>query len=98
MNNWISVEDELPTGKVIALYANGFGKPRRIMAEYINRYSVESSMGDGVDDEYSEKDDAYYITEGWYEIIENWDEWRSIKVTDGEVTYWMTLPKPPEDK
>jgi len=96
MMEWISVEDELPDRKVIAFYKNRSGTTRRIMAEYFHRYTVESSMEDGVEDEYSEKNDNYYIVEGWYEIIDNWEDWGSVRVIEGEITHWIPLPKPPE--
>ena len=46
--------------------------------------------------EYSEEDDEYYLLEGWYEVIKNWDDYNSI-VIDDFVTHWMPLPEPPMD-
>ena len=45
--------------------------------------------------EYSELEDAYYVTEGWYELIDNWDEYARIAVNEGVVTNWMPLPAAP---
>ena len=45
--------------------------------------------------EYDEAADTYYVTEGWYECIDNWDDYSSVAVTEGEVTHWMPLPQPP---
>jgi hypothetical protein len=98
MSEWIRVKDKLPDGKVIACYKNRSGKVRRIMAEYFHRYTIESSMDDGVEDEYCEDNDNYYIVEGWYEIIDNWEDWGSVRVTEGEVTHWMPLPEPPKEQ
>ena len=93
---WISVEDRLPDSKVIASYKNRQGKPRTIMAEYYKKYSVESTMEDGVVDEYNEDNDTYYVVSGWYESIENWEDWSSISIEEIKITHWMPLPEPPE--
>ena len=45
--------------------------------------------------EYCEEDDEYYLEEGWYEVIKNWDDYNSIVISD-TVTHWMPLPMPPE--
>ena len=94
---WISVEDSLPETKCIALYKNSLGKPRMVMAEYIKKHTLEASPdcdGEGVS-EYCEEKDIYYYTEGWWEIVENWDEYKFIVIHEGEVTHWQHLPECP---
>lgn len=97
---WISAEDRLPdSGRaVLAYYLNRQGMGRRIRAEYVTRWTVEAEMFDDPDTEcveYSEQADAYYVTEGWYELIDNWGEYSSVSVTEGIITHWMPLPAAP---
>jgi len=44
---------------------------------------------------YSGEDDEYYLVEGWYEVIRNWDDFSSVPIADF-VTHWAEMPKPPE--
>lgn len=98
---WNLAADQLPgSGRaVLAFYLNSHGKGRRIRAEHIARWTVQA---EGLDPdpgtecvEYSEQDDAYYILEGWYELIDNWDDYSRIAVNEGVVTHWMEMPTSP---
>ncbi len=55
----------------------------------------------GADDDmaliYDESEDEYYVPEGWFERIENWDDYTDIAVGDYIVTHWMPLPEPPKE-
>lgn len=98
MSEWISVEDRLPeTGKKVLAYfeykATGFG--RRICANYTPRWTCESDAEADTYDEYNDDDDTYYLMEGWWEQVENWEEYSCCYVTE-EITHWMPLPEPPE--
>ena len=46
--------------------------------------------------EYDEATDCCYTPEGWYEKIDNWGDYSSVAVVEGEVTHWMPLPAPPQ--
>lgn len=97
---WIPVTERLPNcgQAVLAYYLNRQGIRRRIRAEYVTRWTVEAEMFADPDTEcveYSELEDAYYVTEGWYELIDNWDEYARIAVNEGVVTRWMPLPAAP---
>ena len=92
---WISVEKELPDKKVLATYKNNADKNRIIVAEHFKRFEIES-MGESDDyDEYCEYKDAYFYREGWYEQQDNWGEYASIFVNEGDITHWQPLPEPP---
>ena len=102
MSEWISVTERLPdSGKhVLAYYTNSFSKGRRIRAEYIAPKSREVDWECADTDtqcvEHDEESDSFYLTEGWYELMDNWDEYSSIAVVEGVVSHWMPLPKGPE--
>ena len=93
---WISVTESLPDKKCLAYYINELGNERKVCAKYIKKYSEEA----GHDDdwlEYSEADDTYYYPEGWYEMIDNWDDYNFVTINH-QVTHWTPLPSPPTDK
>lgn len=95
---WTSVKDAMPQSgvKVLACYRNSHGNLRRIRAEWTAAKTVESNL-DFDFGEYDEATDCYYAPEGWYECIDNWVEYSSVMVSEGEVTHWMPLPLAPED-
>lgn len=98
MTNWISVFDKLPDAgkKVLATFKNRHGKRRTICGHHVPRWTIESGCDDDdVHDEYNEEKDAYYLCQGWYENIENWGDFTSVHVCEGEVTHWMPLPDAP---
>lgn len=95
---WISVKDKMPEHgvPVLATCKNYYGKSRRIIAEYIERWKEESGYGDDEsNDEYSEELDQFFLKEGWYEKIDNWGDYSSVVVHEGDVEYWMPLPESP---
>jgi len=103
MSEWISVEERLPESgeNVLAYYTNSFSKGRRIRAEYVAPKSREAEWECADPDtqcvEHDEESDCFYLTAGWYELMDNWDEYSSIAVTEGVITHWMPLPPPPSE-
>jgi hypothetical protein len=94
---WVAVTDRLPEGTVLAYYTNSHGKGRRIRARYVKRFTQESEDIDNFDAQYNEDDDTYYDAEGWYELIDNWGDYSSVAVVEGEITHWRELPPPPKE-
>jgi hypothetical protein len=84
-----------PNTKILAHYFNSHGKGRTICAIWVSAKSRSDSSGEEDFTEYDEETDAYYWPEGWYEVIENWDDLGYVKVYEGEVVYWQPLPKWP---
>jgi hypothetical protein len=96
-DGWIPVSERLPEGTVLAYYTNSHGKGRRIRARYVKRFTQESEDIDNFDAQYNEDDDTYYDAEGWYELIDNWGDYSSVAVVEGEITHWQPLPPPPKE-
>lgn len=102
---WISVKDRMPesgkhvlaTCEIRSLY--GYKKQYVCEAYYAEDHSVsEGKYPEDTDCyDYSEEDDEYYLKEGWYEVIHNWDEYWSVVIGDF-VTHWMPLPEPPKEE
>ena len=95
---WTSVKAAMPQSgvTVLAYYKNRNGFERRIRAKWTAAKTVEANAEYGWG-EYDEAADAYWTPEGWYECIDNWDEYSSVMVSEGEVTHWMPLPPAPQD-
>ncbi len=95
---WVPVSARLPEAglMVLAFYVNGAGKPRRIRAKYIADRTCESTDFDGdIGAVYDEASDTYYWPAGWYEQIDNLDDYSAVAVCEGEVTHWMPMPDGP---
>lgn len=96
---WVAVSEKMPEPgvPVLACYTNHLGNTRRIRAFWTPANTTES--GDDSDiGVYDEATDTYYDPAGWYECMDNWDEYSAIFVNEGEVTHWMPLPAAPKPK
>ena len=98
---WNSVKICLPKKgqQVLATYKNSYGRRVTIIASYVREHEEESGYDDDESTyEYCEEDDAYYLKEGWYELIDNWPDYSSVAVCEGEVDYWMQIPEFKEEQ
>ena len=43
-----------------------------------------------------EATDTTYAPEGWYEVIDNFDDCTFVAVSEGVITHWMPLPEAPD--
>ena len=99
---WILASERLPeTGQDVELCC-GFKNYRGDFVRYIciayhvNQYEMRSNEDwDEGCDEYREEDDEYYVLEGWYERIHNWDDYGAVKIYDLALM-WRPLPELPE--
>jgi len=93
---WLPIESA-PKGKPILVhYLNSCGNGRTVKAFYIERFTEEASS-DSENDEYNEADDTYYTLPGWYEMIDNWEDYSSVAI-HSDPTHWMPLPAPPAER
>jgi hypothetical protein len=100
---WISVEEVMPDSGEHCLLAckvtcyNGANYTYVCDGFHVDRWKEQEFYNGSGDQaiEYNEDDDEYYLCEGWYEIIKNWDEYNSVAIDD-TVTHWMHLPEPPK--
>ena len=96
---WINVKDRLPeAGRRVILFQQ-VSEVRKVpvFGFYAPKRAVEYKGGDqwGLDADYVEADDKYYIPEGFYEQIENWDDIAFIAISKNDVTHWAYMPNLP---
>jgi hypothetical protein len=93
---WVKASDSnpLPGRIVLAHYINELGMSRIVRAQWIAENTVEA--GDDLDEvgEYNDADDTYYMPEGWWEQIDNWDNYAQVWM-QRDVTHWTYMPLPP---
>lgn len=97
MSEWISVDDEMPKNgkKVIATYKNGLGNSRQIIAFIVGKFEEETGCDNEWFDEHPDTG-KYFLPMGWYEAIDNWGEYSSVFVNEGDITHWAQLREPPK--
>ena len=99
---WIPVSEGLTESGKHVLVACEIHSGGCVYGRYVcdGYYAAPKSLTGGCSDdcatEYDEEDDEYYLLEGWYEVIKNWDDYNSI-VIHSFVTHWMPLPEPPKE-
>lgn len=95
--SWHPIETAPSGVEVLIHYKNALGKSRVIKARRIERFTEESGSdsNDGVD-EYDQANDRYTYVAGWWESIDNWDDFAFVMVSEGIPTEWHELPEPPQ--
>jgi len=82
---WMPIETAPKDGrKIILFYRNRNDKARTVMASWVTDEEAAETDEDGVG-----------LTAGWYEAIDNWDDYTAVAIHEGEPTHWMPLPPPP---
>lgn len=94
--HWIPCSEKLPSETVIATVETKVFKHRYVCeAVWIPRWIWKASFDFKWEDclEYKEDDDEYYVLEGWYERVHNWDEYAYVAIDDNVIA-WMPIPIP----
>lgn len=93
--HWIPVKERLPEETVLVTVETKMFRHRYICeAVWIPRWTWKASFDNWEDcSEYNEDEDEYYVNEGWYERVHNWDEYSYVGIED-DVLAWMPLPEP----
>ena len=101
---WIPVTEMLPESGVHVLalcrvkYAECGGRSYVCNAFYSKHFKEQRNTEyDDIELDYDEETDEYYLPEGWWEVIMNWDEYGFVGIADF-VTHWMPLPEPPKEE
>lgn len=100
-DNWIPVTERLPeSGKHVLLCCEiprSMNRNRYVCdGYYAKAKSIACNLYDECALEYDEEQDEYFLQEGFYEVIKNWDDFSSITIED-TVTHWMPLPQSPKE-
>lgn len=102
-DRWIPVGERLPEddnpvwafGHIVHGARTAMFKGRWIAAHTMR--SGDFGADDDMSLEYDEAEDEFYVPEGWFERIENWDDFTDIAAGDYIVTHWRPLPEPPKE-
>ena len=91
-----AVTDTMPDSgvTVLACYRNSLGDSRTVRAEWVGKHRRAARDLEDLDDsdtDYDELTDEYYWPEGWYEKIDNWGDFSSVRIVEGTVTHWVDL-------
>lgn len=91
---WIPCSERLPEETVLVTAETKTFRHRYICeAVWIPRWTWKASFDNWEDcSEYNEDDDEFYVNEGWYERVHNWDEYSYVEIED-TVLAWMPLPE-----
>ncbi len=89
---WQPIETAPKAKSVLVAYVNECGKSRVVRACFIARFTELSD--EDTNNEINPADENCYTIEGWYEQIDNWDEYSGIRIHH-EVTHWTPLPGAP---
>ena len=95
--HWIPCSEKMPSETVIATVETKVFKHRYVCeAVWVPRWTWKASFDAWEDcSEYKEDDDEYYVLEGWYERVHNWDEYAYVAIDDNVIA-WMPMPIPYE--
>ena len=91
---WRPIDAKAKSGNSVLIhYTTSYGRSRIIKAFYAAQYTLECDEDYA---EYCEEKHEYFAKEGWYEMIDNSDDYSFVMVQH-KPDFWQPLPKPPED-
>tara|TARA_R110000868_G_scaffold2590_3_gene18598 strand:- start:2629 stop:3081 length:453 start_codon:yes stop_codon:yes gene_type:complete len=96
---WVPVSERLPppNQKVLVHYTNAVGKGRTVCGFHCGEKERDSEDYGGFEDggDWSDDGEHFYWPAGWYEEIDNWEDYSAVAICYGEPTHWRPLPEPP---
>lgn len=96
---WIAVSERLPEANttVLLFYRNALSKGRIVRGFWCPKFSREmSSYGDFEEGgDYDEEKDQYFWPEGWFEEVDNWDDYSAVAIS-AQISHWQLLPPSPD--
>jgi hypothetical protein len=97
---WISVADEMPKSNkpVFIFYRNALGNGRTVKGFYCGHHERSTEDYEEFEEggDWSEDGETKYWPAGWYESIENWEDYSAVAIYEGVPTHWChLLPEPP---
>lgn len=81
--------------RMLLAYHNSMHNWRRLIAFYAPKLTIEQQFDDKGWCDYDEANDRFCLREGWYECIDNWDDYSYVHMSGVTPTHWMPLPPPP---
>lgn len=97
---WVSIKDRLPESgeHVLVCCETRHSKGRYVCDAFYTAHKTKTcSWDDDIDSVYDDDTDEYYMPEGWWEVIKNWDDYSCVAIEDF-VLYWMSLPEMPKEE
>lgn len=86
-SQWRPIETAPKDGrKMLLTYKNRNGKRRTVVGGWVTDEEAAETDTDGVG-----------LEAGWYERIDNWDDYYQVAIHQGEPDYWMPLPSQPKE-
>jgi len=82
---WMPIETAPKDGrKIIVTYSNRNGRKRTVMACWVTDEAAAETDADDVG-----------LEAGWFESIDNWNDYTEVAIHEGEPTHWMPIPAAP---
>ena len=97
---WRDIASAPSATPLLVAYKNRCDKWRVVKAVRYEQYQNEQPVDndEGEVGEYCEEKDAYFVRAGWYELIDNWDDFGFVSIYEGEPVAWQHLPTAPKGK
>lgn len=99
-SEWQPIATIPPQTAVLIHYKNRLGNSRIVKAKFIPQYTEETNGDTDGDDvgEYDEPNDRYTYVEGFWEMIDNWDDYSFVFISEHKPDAWMPLPRTKESE